>query len=381
MLTFVNRDTIDDLKRRLTSATGEYAYLRFEMEQAAAVRFAQGPRSVTCSKSGAVSGNPHDYYSIGPYWWPDPNADDPKTAPYIRRDGEVNPEYNDCRHKQDFDDLSIAVHTLVTAGFYLSKRAYLDRAAELIHVWFLNEETKMNPHLEYAQAIQGICAGRGIGIIELSALDRIVHSLGYLEEAGGYEQLIAAFNMWLNQMLDWLLTSKNGIDESKNGNNHETYYWMRAGLYGFWLGRPDSVNLMCKNYTERIIPLQIEPDGAMIRELGRTRSLRYSLYNLDAMAMTCEIARVNGVDLWRFNDGERSIETAIRYLIPALKNPYDWRFREISSDVPPDTFAMQFAALRLNRPDLTAINRLRRDQMRLWRYQAISPPALLEGYS
>ena len=36
------------------------------------------------------SGDKHDYMSVGPYWWPDP--DKPDGLPYIRRDGEVNPE-------------------------------------------------------------------------------------------------------------------------------------------------------------------------------------------------------------------------------------------------------------------------------------------------
>ena len=382
MFIFTTHDTIKSIKRNLESPAGEYAYLRFEMEQVAKEAFKQGPWSVTFSKSSAVSGNPNDYYSIGPYWWPDPNALDPKTAPYIRRDGEKNPECLNCRHKQDLNDMSEAIHILSAAGFYFGNRHYLDRVSELINVWFLDEKTKMNPHMEYAQAIQGICTGRGIGIIELHRLDRIVHSLGYLKEAGGYEELILKFNRWLEQMLDWLLASKKGIDESKNGNNHETYYWMRVGLYGLWLGNHDVIEKMCKNYTERIVPLQIEPDGAMIREIGRTRSLHYSVFNLDAMAMICEIARVVGIDLWSFSEGERSITTAIRYLIPALKNPFEWRFKVIDGSMPTDCFSFQAAALRLGNPELAKINKLRRKDMRLWRYpgQIVSPLILLEGY-
>ena len=35
------------------------------------------------------SGDPHDYYSYSPYWWPNPEDPD---GPYIWRDGEVNPD-------------------------------------------------------------------------------------------------------------------------------------------------------------------------------------------------------------------------------------------------------------------------------------------------
>src|SRR5262245_27147714 len=36
------------------------------------------------------SGDKHDYLSMAPYWWPDPDKPDGK--PYIRKDGRVNPE-------------------------------------------------------------------------------------------------------------------------------------------------------------------------------------------------------------------------------------------------------------------------------------------------
>ncbi|WP_146531059.1 alginate lyase family protein [Novipirellula artificiosorum] len=43
--------------------------------------------SVTDGGVVPPSGDPHDYMSVGPYWWPDPNKDD--GLPYIRRDARV----------------------------------------------------------------------------------------------------------------------------------------------------------------------------------------------------------------------------------------------------------------------------------------------------
>ena len=34
----------------------------------------------------------HDYVSLAPYWWPDP--DKPDGLPYIHKDGQTNPEHN-----------------------------------------------------------------------------------------------------------------------------------------------------------------------------------------------------------------------------------------------------------------------------------------------
>lgn len=40
----------------------------------------------------AASGNKHDYYSFPPYWWPNPDTQD--GLPYIRKDGQTNPDAN-----------------------------------------------------------------------------------------------------------------------------------------------------------------------------------------------------------------------------------------------------------------------------------------------
>ncbi len=47
------------------------------------------------------SGDRHDYFSLSPYWWPDPGK--PAGLPYIRRDGETNSE-----SKRDLDQPRVA---------------------------------------------------------------------------------------------------------------------------------------------------------------------------------------------------------------------------------------------------------------------------------
>jgi len=49
-----------------------------------------GPFSVMDKKLTPPSGDKHDYMSFGPYWWGGPKKAD--GLPYIRRDGQVNPE-------------------------------------------------------------------------------------------------------------------------------------------------------------------------------------------------------------------------------------------------------------------------------------------------
>ena len=46
------------------------------------------PITVTASRSSRSAGGPHDFFSEGDYWWPDPVNPD---GPYIQRDGMSNP--------------------------------------------------------------------------------------------------------------------------------------------------------------------------------------------------------------------------------------------------------------------------------------------------
>lgn len=45
---------------------------------------------ITDVQSPRSTGGPHDYYSNGDYWWPNP--DTPDGLPYIQRDGQTNPD-------------------------------------------------------------------------------------------------------------------------------------------------------------------------------------------------------------------------------------------------------------------------------------------------
>ena len=73
------------------------------------------PMSVIDKEFVPPSGDKHDYASLSPYWWPDPSKPDGK--PYIRKDGEFNPE----RQKYDqprIDALSSAVGSLSLAYYF-----------------------------------------------------------------------------------------------------------------------------------------------------------------------------------------------------------------------------------------------------------------------
>src|ERR1700712_3571202 len=124
-----------------------------------------GPYSVTLHKTQiAPSGNPHDYVSQAPYFWADPSKPDGK--PYIRKDGERNPEIYQLHDDSQLTEMCQVVQKLGFAYYFSGDEKYAQKAADLMTVFFINTDTKMAPNLNYSQYIPGINDGRGIGIIE-----------------------------------------------------------------------------------------------------------------------------------------------------------------------------------------------------------------------
>lgn len=291
---------------------------------------AMQPVSVMDKEAVPPSGDKHDYMSLGTYWWPNP--DTPDGLPYVRRDGEGNPEGNKLDSPR-LARMTRAVETLALAYYFSGRERYADKASELLRVWFLNEATRMNPHLEFGQAIPGRCDGRAIGIIDTARLARLVDSIGLLERSQAWRTADQqGMRAWFEAYLTWLLESEKGREEGRQPNNHGTYYDVQVATFALFLDRHEIARKVLSQVAERRIVSQIEADGRQPLELRRTRAWDYSNANLSGMVDLATLGRHVGIDLWRFESQDgRSIRKAIDWMARVADGTNPFEYQQIKS--------------------------------------------------
>ena len=289
-----------------------------------------GPFSVVNKTITPPSGDKHDYMSQAPYFWPDPKA--ANGLPYIRRDGERNPEINKLPDHSAMDQMINAVSTLSLAYYLLGDEVYATKAAALLRAWFIDARTRMNPNLQFGQAIPGVNTGRGIGLIETRGLVRVVDAVGLLAGSQSWNaQDERQLKEWFDQFLKWMMEHKYGRDEAAALNNHGTYYDVQTASFALFLGRRDLAKQILEASKQKRIAKQIEPDGRQPLELARTRAWSYSVGNLDGLTLLAILGESVDVDLWHYETGDgRSIRRAFEYLYPFAIGSQKWPHQQIT---------------------------------------------------
>jgi hypothetical protein len=287
--------------------------------------------SITTKSAIPPSGDKRDYMSQAPYFWKNPNTKD--GFPYIRRDGERNPEIKKIPDHDLLDKLIETVETLSIAYYLTGKEEYANRAAEILRLWFAGEKTRMNPNLEYAQAIPGLNTGRGIGIIETRNLTSVVDAIGLIENSKAWtNEDRKNLESWFEKYLNWLLTSKNGREEAAAKNNHGTFYDIQIASFALFVGKKDLAKEVLEAAKQKRIALQILPNGEQPLELERTKSWDYSVMNLDGLVSLAVLGESADVDLWNFETkDDRGIRKAIEFLYQFKENEKDWKHKQIDS--------------------------------------------------
>jgi hypothetical protein len=283
-----------------------------------------GPVSIVNKQQTPPSGDKHDYMSQAPYFWPDPSKPDGK--PYIRRDGERNPEIRKMSDHNTVSHLIDTVQTLSLAYYFTGDERYAQRATLLLRAFFIDPATRMNPNLEFAQGIPGINSGRGIGIIETQRMVDLVDSVGLLADSKAWTAADdRALRQWFDQYLTWLLESPHGKDESSQKNNHGTHYDVQVVTYALFLGKRDIATRVLREVPEKRIAVQIEPDGRQPLELARTKAWSYSIMNLRGLLQLQKLSQDAGVEL-----PDERLKAALEFLRPYAVGEKKWPYPQIN---------------------------------------------------
>lgn len=289
---------------------------------------------VTEKRTLPPSGDPHDYYSLSPYWWPDSTKEN--GLPYIRRDGRVNPEREAITDRANLRRVYAAVETFTLAYAFTDDERYAGAALDLLRRWFLDPATRMNPGLTYAQIVRGNTKPRGAGIIEGRGMIILSSSLELLARSPQCtpEDRKGLLD-WFRSYLQWLNESPQGNDEIDAPNNHGSWYDAQRATIALALGDTQTVRRIVDDAFALRIASQIEPDGRMPRELQRTRALHYSTFNLMALFALATVAERVNVDLWTktTRDG-RGIRKALDWLLPYATGAVQWPYEQISEYEP-----------------------------------------------
>ncbi len=275
-----------------------------------------------------ASGDKRNYLSLSTYWWPNPDTAD--GLPYIRRDGETNPETRgDNTDKQSLERMTGAVYNLGLAYYFTGEEKYAEKAAELVRVWFLDEATYMNPNFKHGQSVRGVSDGRVYGVLEARHFIKMIDSILLIKHAGSpawTDEDMAGLRQWFTDFLDWCYTDDTGIGEMWGYNNHAVWMDAQMTAYLIFTGQIDraknELNLAMRR--ERSL---FDAQGAQPEELARTRSYQYHSFALQAWSYLTRHGMLIEHPIQYRNlliTRSRNVREGLKFLIPFVLKEKDW---------------------------------------------------------
>ena len=323
-LLLLDKDNLDQIKAKIDRqdpfVMPAYQTLISKAEKA----LSMGRLSVVDKSLTPPSQDKHDYISLGPYFWPNPKTKD--GYPYIRRDGKVNPNALIDSDSPRLVRLANALETLALAYYYTNNTKYAQRAVEMIQIWFINDTTKMNPHLKYAQGIPGTVPGRALGILDGRHFVRILDSITLIENSNLLSSKdLEIIKQWVKDYQNWLLNGEYAYEESHRPNNHGTFYDYQVVGYALYLEQPKKAKELLTNAQYIRLGSHIGSKGQNFHELERTRPLHYSLFDLEAMiGLALYSDHYDDVNFWTFTINQTSLKKAIDYVVKYKNNRDMW---------------------------------------------------------
>lgn len=281
------------------------------------------PPAITDEIATNSAGGPHDFFSQADYAWPNPTNQ--TGLPFIGRDGESNPN-TFTYHRMAMRRMKDAVAALAAAYAITGDDRYPAKAAKLIQVFFLDDKTRMNPSLPYAQAVLGAQTGNAYGVIDTLHLAELPVAVRFLEKSPAFPHAVdLGLKRWFEDYIHWITTSTNGVKEMNNANNHSIACFVQLASFAKFIGDAKVMELSRQRFKEVLFPRQMTNNGSFPLELKRTKPYGYSIFQADNLSLLCVLLSTPGDDFWKFTlpDG-RNPRNAVDFIYPYLADKNQW---------------------------------------------------------
>jgi hypothetical protein len=281
------------------------------------------PPAITDHIATNSAGGPHDFFSQADYYWPNPT--NPAAPGYVGRDGQSNPD-NFNYHRMAMRDMKDAVAALAAAHALTGDDKYVPKAAELLKVFFLDEKTRMNPNLNYAQAVLGKQTGSAFGVIDTLHLAELPVAISFLEKSPAFDPAVdKGVKQWFADYSQWMTTATNGVKEMNALNNHSIACLVQLASFAKFTGDEKLLQLCRQRFKEVLFPNQMTNNGSFPRELARTKPYGYSIFQADNLSTLCVQLSTSNEDFWKFTlpDG-RTPRNAVDFIYPYLADKNKW---------------------------------------------------------
>jgi len=196
----------------------------------------------------------------------------------------------------------------------------------LLRVFFLDETTRMNPSLQYAQAVLGSSTGTSYGVIDSLHLAEVPVAVRFLEKSPALPPAVdRGLKQWFADYTHWILTATNGVREMNGANNHSVACFVQLAAFAKLTGDENVLALARQRFKEVLLAAQMDADGSFARELKRTKPYGYSIFQADNVSTLCVLLSTTNEDFWKFTlpDG-RNPRKAVEFIYPYLADKKKW---------------------------------------------------------
>ncbi|WP_438766447.1 alginate lyase family protein [Kushneria sp. TE3] len=275
------------------------------------------PVTSVIQKSGDMAKeHRHDYCSLAKYWWPDMQSED--GLPYVRRDGEVNPEcYSERFDNERLVFMVESLQVLSLTAYLTGDTVWAERALEQLKTWFIDPATCQTPHFQYAQVVPGNDAVRSAGLIESRHLIYVTEAVYLLESIQALPETVShELRCWFKKLLEWMRTSQNGRAADHAKNNIAYWYDLQCLAFAWFVKDQSLAEHIVLNRVQTRAVDQIEPDGSLPLEMKRANPLDYVVFTLAAMSQLSRYGDRLGIPVWQQTDADgRSFQVAHDWLL------------------------------------------------------------------